>query len=146
MGMMVVLGVFIGVTGVLDADEPTYWGTFTEERCERGNRYGCRSVGTWVSDDGSIRLENVYLDGRPASDGTTDASYQPTGLRNDADNNIVHGPFGHALEPLVPWMLVGLGVFMSTVQWRRWRRTWRPGWMQSRPGPQSPTHEAEPRQ
>lgn len=80
---------------------PVIWGTFTEHRCEEA-RYGCRSVGTWHSDDRSIRLENVYLDGQPTDNGTVRASYQPTGVANDADNNIVHTAVGHALSPFLP--------------------------------------------
>lgn len=125
MGYAVAVGVFLGFAGILDSGEPVYWGTFTEERCVEGGRYGCRSVGTWVSDDGTFGLKNVYLDGKPNADGTTDASYQPTGIQNDADNNIVHSPTGTWLEPVVPWMLVLIGVGLSALQWWRWRGTWR---------------------
>lgn len=124
MGLAVAYGVYFGIAGILDSSEPVHWGTFTEERCVDGGRYGCRSVGTWVSDDGSIRLEDVYLDGRPNADGTIDASYQPTGIRNDADANIVHSPVGASLEPFVSLMLVAIGIGFSVLQWRRWRGTW----------------------
>lgn len=115
------LAAFLGIAQLVDAGEPVHWGTFTEERCEEGGRFGCQSIGTWVSEDGRLRLEDVYLDGRPSSDGTVAASYQPTGILNDASRNIVHAPVGAALEPLVPWMMVafGVGVFVSWTLWRR---------------------------
>lgn len=121
--VVIAAGATLGIIGVLDADEPVRWGTFTEERCEQGGRYGCRSIGTWVSDDGSIRLDDVYLDGTPTTDGTAAASYQPTGIVNDADNNIVHTRVGTSLEPFVPWMLVAFGVATAASQWREWRRS-----------------------
>lgn len=121
MGVVAAVGALLGIGNALDADEPVHWGTFTEERCEEGGRYGCQSIGRWVSDDGSIRLDDVQLDGRPSADGTVEASYQPTGIMNDADRNIVHSPLGATLEPFAPWMLVALCVGAATFQWREWR-------------------------
>ncbi|MCU1439048.1 MAG: hypothetical protein JWP85_45 [Rhodoglobus sp.] len=123
MGGVALIGVGIGIAGIIDANQPTYWGTFTEESCVEGGRFGCRSVGTWVSDDGTIRLEDVYLDGKPDSDGTVDARYQPSGVDNDADDNIVHTFTGVALEPLVPWILTALAA--GSIFWygRKWRGT-----------------------
>lgn len=118
-------GVFLGVAGILDSREPVYWGTFTEERCVEGGRRGCQSVGMWVSDDGTIRVVDVQLDGGVDADGTADASYQPTGIHNDADNNVVHTPMSTFLEPVVPWILVLGGAGASALYWRRWRGTWR---------------------
>lgn len=125
MGVAVVMGIYIGIAGLVDASEPTYWGTFTQKSCVEGGRYGCRSVGTWVSDDGSIRLKNVYLDGKPGGDGTVNAQYQPKGVNNDADANIVHTSTGVALKPIVPWALIGMGLGFSAWYWRKWRGTWR---------------------
>lgn len=118
-------GVYFAVAGILDATEPRYWGTFTEESCTELTRHACRSVGTWVSDDGSIRLEGVYLDGVPGDDGTVSAQYQPTGIDNDADDNIVHTSFGVSIEPFAGPGLVAFAGGLSFVQWRKWRGTWR---------------------
>ncbi len=35
MGGVVVGGVYMGVAGLINANEPTYWGTFTEDRCSK---------------------------------------------------------------------------------------------------------------
>lgn len=70
-------------------------------------------------------LENVYLDGHPTDNGTVRASYQPTGVSNDADNNIVHSAVGHALGPFMPWAVVALCVGGATFRWCKWREAWR---------------------
>lgn len=124
-GGLIVAGVLLGVAGILDSREPAYWGTFTEESCVDAGRRGCRSLGTWVSDDRSIRLEEVYLDGSPNSDGSVEAQYRPTGIINGADNNIVHTETGVALAPILPWVIVAMGVGYSIRQWFKWRGTWR---------------------
>lgn len=124
MAILAAVGLYLGVAGIADSNEPVIWGTFTEHRCEE-TRYGCRSVGTWRSDDRSIRLENVYLDGQPRDNGTIRASYQPTGVSNDADNNIVHTAVGHALGPIMPWALTVLCLGAAAFQWWQWRGTWR---------------------
>ncbi|WP_435743615.1 hypothetical protein [Microbacterium sp. PMB16] len=124
MGAVAVAGLYYVVAGIIDANEPRYWGTFTEEFCEERPRRGCQSVGTWVSDDGSIRLEGVSLDGVPGDDGTVAAQYQPAGVANDADTNIVHTSFGVSVEPFVTVGLVVLAGGVAFMQWRKWRGTW----------------------
>ena len=120
------VGVVVGVAVALDADEPRHWGTFTEESCAGGGiRHRCQSIGTWLSDDGEIRLTGVALDGTPGSDGMARAQYQPTGVLNDADSNIVHSSTGAMLEPVAPWILVALGGGTAVMQLRKWRGTWR---------------------
>jgi hypothetical protein len=107
MGLLIAVGLYTGAAGLIGANEPVYRGTFRETHCVEGGRQGCRSVGTWLSDDGSTRLTDVYLDGRPSTVGTVEASYQPTGIFNDVDNIIVHAVIRQDLDPFVPWLPVG---------------------------------------
>jgi len=123
MSGLLLISAGLGVAGIIDADQPTYWGEFTEESCVEGGRFGCRSIGTWVSDDGTIRLEGVYLDGKPDSGGTVSAQYQPAGVLNDADNNIVRASTGVALEPVLPWILAALAASFLFLYGRKWRGT-----------------------
>ena len=122
------VGVMLGVMTIIDAGEPVVWGTFTESHCEDAGRRGCRSVGTWVSDDGRIRLADVYLDGQPDADGRSRASYQPAGVHNDADLNIVHNAFGTVAEPILSWAITiwlgGVCAFYAM----KWRGTWARPW------------------
>lgn len=119
-GILMLIMVVLGIGGIVSLGEPVHWGTFTEERCERA-RFGCRSFGTWVSDDGTIRVEEVQLDGAPEPDGTQRAAYRPTGFNNDADNAIVHAEPWATLGPWMPWIFVVVfgGVFwLQTGRWR----------------------------
>ncbi|MGX5680687.1 GNAT family N-acetyltransferase [Schumannella luteola] len=104
------VGFTLGVGLLTSADEPVYWGTYTESSCEGWGRAGCHSRGTWVSDGGTIQLANVRLDGHVGPDGTVVASYRPTGFLNDYDNWIVHTEWTSGLGLWVPW---GLGVGAS---------------------------------
>lgn len=111
----------LGVAGALDADEPVFWGTYEEDNCDTYARSGCRSQGTWISDDGSIRKSGIYLDGRPSADGTARASYRPTGVINDLENNIVHVEAWPGLSTVLPWVacvgaLAGLALYITC--WR----------------------------
>ncbi|GAA1925402.1 hypothetical protein GCM10009775_17040 [Microbacterium aoyamense] len=105
----VVAALIAGAFGLLiyafaaDLGQPRIWGTFTHEDCEPRPRGGCREVGTWVSQDGSLVKEDVYLDGGSGPDGTTPASYQPSGIISDETNNIVHVP-----------ALTGAGLWLSS--------------------------------
>lgn len=116
----------LGVADLLDADEPVFWGTFSEEDCVGGGRMGCQSVGTWVSDDGSIRKTGVALDGRPDSDGSVRATYRPTGVINDEENNIVHVGGADGLYSAMLWVAAagaGAGLALYIADWRRSRRS-----------------------
>jgi hypothetical protein len=124
-GSAAIVGVSIGVAGALNADETQYRGTFTEESCTERTRFGCRSVGAWVSDDGTIQLDDVYLDGVPDSSGTAEAQYHPSGIGNSDDDKIVHTSFGVAIEPFVPVGMIALAGGLSYVQWRKWRGSWK---------------------
>ncbi len=85
--LLVVVG--IGVAAIVDTWAPRTWGTYTEVSCEGGTiRHGCQSRGTWVSDDGRDRLDDVGLDGSLSDEGTTRAYATPGALLGGDD--IVH--------------------------------------------------------
>jgi hypothetical protein len=66
MAVIFAVGVGLGVAGVKDAvdKQPVVWGTFSEGDCQP-NIHGCRSIGRWVSDDGKIVKERIYLEDYP---------------------------------------------------------------------------------
>lgn len=118
-GALIVCGV-LGVGGAVSAGEDVVWGTFSETDCTPA-RYGCRSVGTWISDDGSIRKTAIHLDGRPGPDGTARAAYRPHGFNNDDENNIVHVEMLAYAWVWAPWILMvvfaGIGLFYYVKWW-----------------------------
>ena len=103
-GLLFVLSCAIGVAQAVAASEPVSWGTFTSERCEP-SRFGCTNVGTWVSDDGSIRKHDIQLDGALTPVVTVRASHRPTGPMSDEGNNIVHAEFWSTAGLWLPWVL-----------------------------------------
>ncbi|MEV8271903.1 hypothetical protein [Microbacterium sp. NPDC077184] len=90
MALVLAVSLTLSVGGAMSANEEVIWGTFYERYCEPKPRGGCRSVGTWISDDGSIRKTGIHLDGWPGDGGTVRAGYRPTGFNNDDQNNVVH--------------------------------------------------------
>jgi hypothetical protein len=121
MGVVLVVSAVLGVWGILSVGEPILWVTFTQERCEPA-RYGCQSIGIWVSDDGTIRKHDVALDGTPGPDGNVRASYRPTGFNNDDQKNIVHVQGWASGFVWVPWLLFAAIVWTVVVQVRQWHR------------------------
>lgn len=115
--------VILGVGGAQNAVEhqAVVWGTFTEENC-LPDYHGCRSIGRWTSDDGTIVKEGIYLDGSPGQDGTARASYQPSGFNNDSDNNIVHVQWASGMGLWFPWVMVALSAGAVVYAARRWKR------------------------
>lgn len=115
--LMVVLigvGVALGVQESIDAanDEPVVWGTFRETECIWRGRGGCRSYGTWVSDNGDVVRDYVQLSGVPGPDRTVRAGFRPHGLRNSEDSGLVY------TEPWVragPWAAGGFVAFLVVV-------------------------------
>jgi hypothetical protein len=105
LALLLVVSVALGVIGIANLSVPVYWGTFTQDRCV-DSRYGCRNIGSWVSDDGSIRKEDIALDGALHPVTSVRACYRPTGLLNDSDNNIVHTEFWSTGAAWVPWLVV----------------------------------------
>lgn len=92
MSLIALAFVAAGVMDMVDRDQPIHWGTYTEIDCE-APEFGwgdCRSVGNWVSDDGSIMKDRIYLDGEVRPGGTVRASFRPSGWINDSENNVVH--------------------------------------------------------
>lgn len=113
----------VGIANAKDAidGQPVIWGTYTQVEC-RTDLKGCRSYGTWVSDDGTIVKTGIQLDGSPGSDGTVRASYKPAGLMNDEDNNIVHEEAWSTAGLWMPWLLCLLIVGMTVFYVRSWSR------------------------
>jgi hypothetical protein len=123
MAVVFIVGAALGVANDKDAidQQPVLWGTFFEQSCEP-NLHGCRSFGRWVSDDGRIVKEGIYLDGSPGSDGTARAAYKPEGLINDNENNIVHVEWASGLGLWFPWLLCTFAVGATVYYARKWRQ------------------------
>lgn len=102
LGVLAVVLVALLVVSVLDLRQPVIWGTFTQTDCEPRPRGGCRAIGTWVSDDGTIVRRGVALDGWPEDDGTSRAGYQPTAILGGESADIVHAPL---FVGAGPWIL-----------------------------------------
>ena len=120
MGLLFCLSAALGGADFVDRNEPIYWGTYTHVRCDPVAR-GCGSIGNWVSDDQSIHVEDIELDGSPGRDGVVRASFQPTGITNDVRNNIVHTQFGTTIGPWAPWVFcvfIAGHVVYRVVGWR----------------------------
>ena len=90
------------VASIADLAQPRQWGTFTQTDCEPRPRGGCREVGTWIGDDGTLIKRDVYLDGWTEEGGSTRASYQPDAIISDESNNIVHTA---GLTGIGPWIV-----------------------------------------
>ncbi|MHA6510216.1 hypothetical protein [Tessaracoccus sp. Y1736] len=78
-------------------------------------------MGTWISDDGSLVKEQIYLDGSPDGDGTARASFQPSGRRSDELNNIVHADTWSGAGIWMPWVGVAITTAVTIDYARRWR-------------------------
>lgn len=124
------------VASLIDSAQPRIWGTFTQTGCEERFRGGCRPFGTWVSDDETIVLHDVYLDGWTDESGTARAGYQPTAL---VGSDIVRVPF---LSGFGPWLIGGILVWSvgyALYKAASWGDLPRPGsrWLDAR-GPARP--------
>lgn len=121
MTLVLAVSLGLGVGGAMSANEEVIWGTFYQRDCEPKPRGGCRSVGTWVSDDGSIRKTGIYLDGWLAPDGTVRAGYRPSGFNNDDENNIVHVEATAYGWIWFPWLLtvyvIGVIIYYAAKWW-----------------------------
>lgn len=100
-GILAIAFAALLVASLIDLGQPRIWGTFTQAGCEERFRGGCRPYGTWVSDDGTIVLHDVDLDGGTDESGTARASYQPTALLG---HDVVHVPL---LSGIGPWLIGG---------------------------------------
>lgn len=123
MVVVVIVFIVIGVVQVLDRDQPTYWGTFTEKSttCDPGPRGPCTQTGTWVSDDGSIVKVGIILDGSVEQGRSVRASYRPGGLMGDDENNIVHTAFWSKAGLWFPWVAAVLTGALLWDRHRHWR-------------------------
>lgn len=120
MTAVVAVLVVLAIGHSLDGNEPLYWGTFTEEHCDPKPRNGCSSFGTWVSDDRTVVLKDIALDGSPDDDGSARASYRPTGFSNDADNQIVHREEWSNAGQWLPWVLAVIFLGYTVHQAHSW--------------------------
>lgn len=123
MGLLFAFSVALGLASAKDArdHQPIMWGTFYEESCKPTARGGCTPVGRWISDDTRIVKEGIQLDGFPGPDGTVRASYQPLGLMNDDDLNIVHTGQWTGAGLWMPWVLAAFCVGITIRYARRSR-------------------------
>ena len=108
--LLVVVG--LGVAAIVDTGAPRTWGSYTEVSCEGGTiRHGCQSRGTWVSDDGRDRLDDVGLDGSVSDEGSTPAYAMPDAVLGGDD--IVHdGAWTWAAWVVPAGLLVAVVVFV----------------------------------
>lgn len=132
-GLLFAICLGIGVAQAVAASEAVYWGTFTAERCEP-SRFGCSNIGTWVSDDGTLRKVGVRLDGAIEPVGSVRAVYRPTGPLNDDVNNIVHTEFWSTAGLWFPWVLAAFFGIWTVILLRRVIRRSR-----SRPATEAPS-------
>ena len=109
-------GVVLGVAAVVDASRPMMWGTFSGESCIPTVR-GCSNVGSWVSDDGEVRLDDVRLDGSRSPVDSVRAAYR-VGATLGGDT-IVHTAEWIVGAPWAPWLLAVVCAVNTVVQIRR---------------------------
>ncbi|MET0885420.1 MAG: hypothetical protein ABWX92_03125 [Mycetocola sp.] len=118
-------GTFLVAADAIDADQPEYWGTFTHEDQESRGRWGKGSVGTWVSDDRTIRLDDVSLIGHTGRGGIVEARYRPDGPIGDEASYTVHTAESLVWSASFNWFLIALGggtLFLTIWLWRRGER------------------------
>ena len=119
--LLLAITLTLGIGQTFAPGTATYVGTFSQTSCEP-TRFGCTSIGTWVSNDRSIVRNNTSLDGSVSSDGTVQATYTPTGFNNDKDNNVVHTAAWSWLKPWMPWLLsIAFAGFIAVrvFEWRK---------------------------
>lgn len=123
MAVCLIGGVGMGLAEAKDAldRQPIIWGTYAEEACEP-RAHGCESIGRWVSDDGVIVKERIRPDGVPGTDGTVRAGFQPVGLTNDNETNVVHSGIWVSGGLWLPWVLSVTCLGYTIHYARKWRR------------------------
>lgn len=117
-------------SAVHDSTQPRVSGTYTEETCEGGGRYGCESVGTWTSDDGESTYRGVALDGSVGTDGTSRSYAIPNALFGGTE--IVHdstiSPLLGIVGPAVLFGMLALVVLRAADRWGdldRVKKSWK---------------------
>ncbi|WP_281885665.1 hypothetical protein [Agromyces rhizosphaerae] len=79
--MFLAISVIAVVNGTRTLDSVAQWGTYVEHRCEPVPKGGCRSIGTWRGDDGTVLgtvLQPVQLFGAVSGeDSSARAAYVP---------------------------------------------------------------------
>ncbi|KPG82336.1 hypothetical protein AEQ27_09460 [Frigoribacterium sp. RIT-PI-h] len=92
-------------------------GTYTEESCEFIGRLGCKSVGTWISDDKKLTYSGVVLSGAVGPDGISYAI--PNSVLGGTDT--VYGstvsPLLGVVVAIVFLVMLALGVLRAADKW-----------------------------
>ena len=133
-GVLAVALAALLIASLIDLGRPRIWGTFTQVGCEERRRAGCRPFGTWISDDGTIVEQHVYLNGWTDSTGRTRAAFRPGALLGE---NVVDVP---VLTGAMPVLLIVVLVWLLVVALRR-AASWgdivlpRSRWLGGRGGP-----------
>ena len=118
---MLVAGILLWVRWNSTPDDAIVWGTFVEDSCVPRVKGGCRSVGHWTSDDGTIQFREVDLDGPLGDDRTARAAYRPD--ESSSDPGIVHTQFGLSIAP---WAFGGFMLCTSAMALYYGHKWW--GW------------------
>ncbi|NYF10142.1 hypothetical protein HDC94_001298 [Leifsonia sp. AK011] len=108
--------VVLGVVALVDSSRPVIWGTFSGESCIPTAR-GCNNIGSWVSDDGEVRLDDVRLDGSRTPVDSVRAAYR-VGATFGGDT-IVHTAEWIGGAPWALWLLAVVCIVTTVVQIRR---------------------------
>ncbi len=101
---LVVLTISVAVSDVLTAREPSHPGTFTLTYVDRAGREPDTVYGYWVSDDGSVRLPEVILDGAVNASGEAATLYRPTDLLNSVGVPTVRTESRAENRSVLPWI------------------------------------------
>lgn len=128
--IVVVMVVVIGFTAMIAVQEtadvasgePVVWGTFRETECIWRGRGGCRSHGTWTSDDSSIVWDGVQLSGTPGEDRTVRAGVRLQGLRGGEEAGLVYTERWIDAGPWAAWSSVAFFAIVLAVFLRNGRR------------------------
>lgn len=108
------------VSEIVTAHDKTYRGTFTLDHSEPG-RGADTEYGRFVSDDQSIRLSSVRLEGSSGTTGRVEVTYEPSGVLGDALTGTVYTSTSRDLAAVLPWMmLMGSTIlnFSALTMWR----------------------------
>lgn len=101
---LVALTISVAVSDIVTAREPSHPGTFTLTYIDRAGRGPDTVYGYWVSDDGSIRLPEVILDGAVDSSGEAATLYRPTDLLNAVGVPTVRTESRAENRSVLPWI------------------------------------------
>lgn len=101
---LVILTISVAISDVVTAREPSHSGTFTLTYIDRAGRGPDITYGYWASDDGSIRLPEVILDGAVNASGKAATLYRPTDLLNSVGVPTVRTESRAENRSVLPWV------------------------------------------